>query len=780
MNNIDPVILQLQADIKDYERNVTRAQRLADDKLDRIERKGAQMGEKLRAGFSMASAAAAAFAVSVVVDKVLQAVTAGLDYASSLGEVAQQLGVTTDALQEYRYAATQAGLSQDEMDQGLAQLTRRIGEAASGTKSQAEAFAKLGISVRDTNGNILKAGDAIPLIADALQRIESPAERAAILMDLFGKSGQKLEPLLAGGAKGVNNLRDAAHNLGIVLSEEQIQKADDTADKLASIKTVLEARIAGVVADNADAILRLVDMFAKLVENVVRAIDALNRFSNTPVGKMLSKGQTTFNFAFNPISQAGYAIDFINGASAPAPKAKGGAAAPSGPRPSLIVPKPTLTPRPRAPGAIFMKANFGAGGGLFSEFGDGAGVTGGAAAIGADAETAARMAPTAAKAVRALEVFTGELEALAIDLALAEADLSGNIKDRAAAEKRRIDLDLARDKERIQAEEDMTAADKAKAVALAEQTASARRQLVDQRVAEDIAAKEADIKREKLDLESAALSEEARAATSSKERYSIERRLLDIQQEEERARLELLTATWSAADAAQARADLERKQAAERRSLAQGQMGPGMRYLEGLRREAEDLEEAYQGIAVDGLQNIEDSLAGTVKNALGLHGVLGDIIGDFIQLAIRMAIIKPLAESIFGGGGFFGLFGGGTKAGASSIGSGIASLFGRASGGYVAPGQMVRVNEGASPGRVEAFMSRDGGKIIPLGQMNALQAAGGTGGVATVRVELAGDIDGRIQAISGNVAVEVVRASAPSIIDASARETMARAGRPRM
>lgn len=777
MNNIDPVILQLQADIKDYERNVTRAQRLADDKLDRIERKGAQMGEKLRAGFSMASAAASAFAGSVVVDKVLQAVTAGLDYASSLGEVAQQLGVTTDALQEYRYAATQAGLSQDEMDQGLAQLTRRIGEAASGTKSQAEAFAKLGISVRDTNGNILKAGDAIPLIADALQRIESPAERAAILMDMFGKSGQKLEPLLSGGAGAVNNLRDAAHKLGVVLSEEQIQKADDTADKLASVKTVLEAKFAGVVADNADAILRLAEALLTLATNAINALDRWNQLRAAMTARNEWIGRANARIDARP----DLTPEQKAAAKAEVPRIvdeKGYGGASVGPSwLGIKVGKPNYgtipTGGPR-------KANFGAGGGLFSEFGDGAGVTGGAAAIGADAETAARMAPTAAKAVRALEVFTGELEALAIDLALAEADLSGNIKDRAAAEKRRIDLDLARDKERIQAEEDMTAADKAKAVALAEQTASARRQLVDQRVAEDLAAKEADIKREKLDLESAALSEEARAATSSKERYSIERRLLDIQQEEERARLELLTATWSAADAAQARADLERKQAAERRSLAQGQMGPGMRYLEGLRREAEDLEEAYQGIAVDGLQNIEDSLAGTVKNALGLHGVLGDIIGDFIQLAIRMAIIKPLAESIFGGGGFFGLFGGGTKAGASSIGSGIASLFGRASGGYVAPGQMVRVNEGASPGRVEAFMSRDGGKIIPLGQMNALQAAGGTGGVATVRVELAGDIDGRIQAISGKVAVEVVRGAAPSIIDASARETMARAGRPRM
>ena len=79
-------------------------------------------------------------------------------------------------------------------------------------------------------------------------------------------------------------------------------------------------------------------------------------------------------------------------------------------------------------------------------------------------------------------------------------------------------------------------------------------------------------------------------------------------------------------------------------------------------------------------------------------------------------------------------------------------------------------------------MSRDGGRIVPLGQMNALQqgGAGQGGGTATVRLELSGDIDARIQRVSGPVAIEVVRASAPTIIDASARETMARAGRPRL
>jgi hypothetical protein len=49
---------------------------------------------------------------------------------------------------------------------------------------------------------------------------------------LFGKAGAKLDNLLSGAEGRLNDLSDAAEKLGIVLSDEQIQKADETADKI--------------------------------------------------------------------------------------------------------------------------------------------------------------------------------------------------------------------------------------------------------------------------------------------------------------------------------------------------------------------------------------------------------------------------------------------------------------------------------------------------------------------------------------------------------------------
>lgn len=218
--------------------------------------------------FGAAKGAFAGFVSAVTVGSIVAAGQRALDYAASLGEVAQQLGISTDALQTYQFAATQAGLSQDEMRSALQRLTRTLGEAKVGGDSAVRAFRAIGITGRELAN--LTTEQAMRRIADAVASIPDPTKRAALEVEFFGKAGQKLDTMLAGGSAAIDGLAASANQLGIVLSAEQIQKADETADKLAALKTVLEARIAGVVADNADSILKLADAVGKLADQASR------------------------------------------------------------------------------------------------------------------------------------------------------------------------------------------------------------------------------------------------------------------------------------------------------------------------------------------------------------------------------------------------------------------------------------------------------------------------------------------------------------------------------
>lgn len=261
--------VQLGMDSAAFETGSRKASKQADQLGDRMEAMGRKVGTAIRG----IAAAGVAIAGGVLVSKLKDLVTESLDYASSLGEVAAQLGVTTNALQEYRFIATQVGLSQEEMDNSLGKLTKSLGEAALGAKAPAAAFAKLGIDVRSFLQNGGDAGSALPLIADGLSKIGTESEKAAVLVDIFGKSGQKLLPLLNDGSIALEEFRKQAHEMGVVLSMEQIQNADETADKISALQEALKINIASAVANNAKAIGELA---TSLLNFAVAAINAMN------------------------------------------------------------------------------------------------------------------------------------------------------------------------------------------------------------------------------------------------------------------------------------------------------------------------------------------------------------------------------------------------------------------------------------------------------------------------------------------------------------------------
>lgn len=252
------------------------------DKASRaLNKRAAEMNRSLQSverGIGNLKGAFATFAGVIALDALVAAGARALDYASSLGEVSQQLGVTIKDLQVYRYIASQVGLSQEEIDASLQKLTRTAGEAAAGSKSQAKAFADLGIAVTDTNGRVKTASELMPAVADGLARIQDPARRAAIEVDLFGRAGQNLDPLLSQGSRAIKEMEDRAAGLGIILSDDLAKGADDAADKMAELKMILEARIASAVAENANSIYTLVDALANLVSWAGKAAQAWRLF----------------------------------------------------------------------------------------------------------------------------------------------------------------------------------------------------------------------------------------------------------------------------------------------------------------------------------------------------------------------------------------------------------------------------------------------------------------------------------------------------------------------
>lgn len=241
------------------------------DGARKIQAQSKQTEAAVKSSFSGIGAAAKAGIAGFVGALSIGLLTAGikksLDYAASLKTVSQQLGVTTKELQEFRYAAEQVGIKQEESDRGLGQFAISLSKAASGSASVTKAFAAVGVTLADINSK--SKLEIFGQIADQMNKQGGAARNAAAGNVIFGESFLKYAPLIAEGSKGINGLRDAAQRLGIVLSDKQIQNADQTARKLDDLQKVLGAQIAGTVANNANSILSLAQALGDLTSEIL-------------------------------------------------------------------------------------------------------------------------------------------------------------------------------------------------------------------------------------------------------------------------------------------------------------------------------------------------------------------------------------------------------------------------------------------------------------------------------------------------------------------------------
>lgn len=159
-----------------------------------------------------------------------------IELGSVVNDTSEKLGVSTDELQRFQFAAGLSGVNAEEAGRALGFLNKGIGEAIGGNKESAETFAKLGIAYRDGAGDVRELGDIIPEVADAFAQMGSDQERTAVAMKLFGKSGASLLPLLKQGSKELGRLNVQFTDLGLGLDEDFIKKADDAGDSIDIVK----------------------------------------------------------------------------------------------------------------------------------------------------------------------------------------------------------------------------------------------------------------------------------------------------------------------------------------------------------------------------------------------------------------------------------------------------------------------------------------------------------------------------------------------------------------
>lgn len=212
-------------------------------------------------------------------------------YGDNVDKLSQKIGISAEAFQEWDYVFSQNGADIGILETGMKKLSTTFSDAASGSDAAIEKFNALGLSLEDLSG--MSQEDMFGAVISALQEMPESAERTAIASDLLGRSAMELGPLLNQTAEDTAALKDQAHDLGMIMSDEDVKSAaafTDSMDNLsrafAGAKNSITAELlpglteitngmANLVAGNEGATEQLTNGFSMLGQSISAAIPSV-------------------------------------------------------------------------------------------------------------------------------------------------------------------------------------------------------------------------------------------------------------------------------------------------------------------------------------------------------------------------------------------------------------------------------------------------------------------------------------------------------------------------
>jgi len=167
-----------------------------------------------------------------------------IDYGDYLERTSHKTGLATNTLSEYKLAAELAGTSQAGLVSGLQRLQKNMGAALrSPASASAIAFKNLGMEFQNADGSFRDLNDLFPEFAERMSKMENGTLKTQIAMDLMGRSGAELIPILNQGAEKIRLVAEESAAMGVVWDTTDAVAAAHFNDALIRLKTTLNGLI---------------------------------------------------------------------------------------------------------------------------------------------------------------------------------------------------------------------------------------------------------------------------------------------------------------------------------------------------------------------------------------------------------------------------------------------------------------------------------------------------------------------------------------------------------
>jgi hypothetical protein len=224
-----------------------------------------------------------------------------LDEADEMSKLAQKIGIGTEALSHLDYAAKLSDVSLESMGNAVKRLGQFQIEALQGGKEQVAILKSIGVEAEDAaNGGLRNAEAMLRDLADVFAHMPDGANKTALAVKLFGKSGADLIPLLNGGSKALDEFARKSDAAGYTLSAKTGIAAEHFNDTLTEVGLSIDGlwrqslpELLPKLQDLAEIINSddFHDGFQTLVNGALTAVGALAKFTTTVASTMNFLGE---------------------------------------------------------------------------------------------------------------------------------------------------------------------------------------------------------------------------------------------------------------------------------------------------------------------------------------------------------------------------------------------------------------------------------------------------------------------------------------------------------
>lgn len=228
-------------------------------------------------------------ALTATGEALLDATVNASEYGDTVDKMSQKMGMSAEAYQEWSAVMEHSGTSMESLKASMKTLSNAA-------ENQNDAFAMLGITEEELAN--LSQEDLFGRVIEGLQGMEEGTERTYIAGQLLGRGATELGALLNTSAEDTQAMKDRLHELGGVMSDEDVKAAAAFQDSLQDMTTGFEALQRNLVSEFMPSLTSVMDgvtdIFAgdtdKGLKNIGSGVEGLVGNITDLVPKVLSIG----------------------------------------------------------------------------------------------------------------------------------------------------------------------------------------------------------------------------------------------------------------------------------------------------------------------------------------------------------------------------------------------------------------------------------------------------------------------------------------------------------